>query len=223
MNPLNVDIKFDLGKYLCSVVETLCEKLTDMKTIKAYPIHDREIKDVPVPSVLVDFHEIIPNPENDPGTGQMAVDFMMSAYCVVAASQPKAALDVRKYAMNVAAVIHNSKFYDAPSAKENGDLLFKVSAAQILSIAPRREVNDENYTYLAWGVDWQHSTYLAAQDIGALCDSLQMDADDVDSIFLGYAPDTGRDHVDDYDKVFDKKSDEEIDDILKAKGWIKDD
>ena len=205
-NPMNVDIKFDLKAYLVSVCKELNAKLNPdqnnkiMKIIKAYPIHDREIKDIPVPSILIDFHEIIPTPMDDPGTGQMAIDFMMSAYVVIAASMPEAALKVRQYAMNLAAAIHNSRFYEH-ATKVDGKLPFNVSEAQILSIAPRREVTDENYTYLSWGVDWQHGTYLAAQDIGALCDSLQIDADDVTSVFLGYAPNTGRDHADDYTEI----------------------
>ena len=188
---LDVNIKFDLEEYLCAVVDTLREKLPEMKIVKAYPTDDIEIKDIPVPAVLIDFGEIIPTEkERDPGDGRKGIDFSMEAYVIISSVEEYANLRIRQHAINVASVIHDSrKFVQA------------VSPGEITEITPRIEVNDDNQSYLAWGITWIHMTYLAKQQLDELCDDPPADASDISTVFLGYDPDVGLDHKDDYVQV----------------------
>ena len=188
---MDVTIDFVLENFLTNVVDELRNKLADMKVVKPYPTNDIEIKDLPVPAVLVDLYEILPGePDDDLGTGQLPINLMMTAYVVIAATEDRANLNVRQYAMNVASVIHNARRF--------GSL---VSDAEILSISPRPEVNDDNQTYIAWGVEWQHTTMLAEQQTDALCDDPPVDAEQIDTVYLGHEPKTGEQHKDDYEQV----------------------
>lgn len=189
---MSIDINFNLEQYLCSVVEELRTRLPSMKVIKPYPTNDIEIKDLPVPAVLVDLYEILPceDEEQDLGNGQLPIDLMMSAYVVIASNEKQANLKVRQYAIDVASVIHNGRKFDSP-----------VSPAEILGITPQPEVNDDNHTYLAWGVSWQHTTYLGIQQTDELCDDPPVDAADIDKVFLGHDPEVGEEHKEDYEQV----------------------
>ena len=188
---MSIDINFNLEQYLKNVVTELRTRLPDMKIIKAYPTNDIEIKDLPVPAVLIDLYEILPGEkEEDLDNGQKAIDLMMAAYVVIASNEKQANLKVRQYAIDVGSVIHNGRKFDSP-----------VSPAEILGITPQPEVNDDNQTYLAWGVSWQHTTYLGSQQTDALCDDPEVDASQIDKVFLGHDPETGVEHKEDYEQV----------------------
>lgn len=188
---MSIDINFNLEEYLKNVVSELRTKLPHMKVVKAYPTNDIEIKDLPVPAVLVDLYEMLPGEEEeDLGNGQLPITLMMSAYVVITSNEPQANLKVRQYAIDVASVIHNGRKFDSP-----------VSPAEILSITPQPDVNDENQSYLAWGLGWQHTTYLGSQQTDELCDDPEVDASDIDKVFLGHDPEVGEEHKEDYEQV----------------------
>ena len=193
---IDININFDLNEYLNNLVKALGKEFKDrlgtMTVFKAYPVDNIEIKDIPVPAVLVDFKGILPSEdENKSSTGQLAITFIMEAYVIIDVSEPQANLKIRQHAMNVAGLIHNEEKFGSP-----------VTPAEILSISPRYEVTDENQNYLAWCIEWQHKTYLASQQIDVLCDDPEVDAADIDKVFLGHDPKTGIPHKRDYTKVY---------------------
>lgn len=194
---------FDLCTFLSHVVIALRYKFKDeMKVIKAYPTNDIEIKDSPVPAILVDLLEMMPVLPTSACystaslTGRLGLTLMMTAYIVIGASMEKANTKIREYAMDVAAWINACRRFNLNDANlfPNLDLqlptgltkwrdLVDLSPAQILSVSPQQHINDDNQSYFVWSVAWSHDVIVGAPQDKEICPDPPVDAAKVKKVY----------------------------------------
>ena len=191
-----VEINFQLTPFLLNILRAIRARagaggvLEGVQVIKMFPLNDLEIDDLPLPSILVDLYEVEPDPDCDLGTGQLGVQLMFQAYVVVGSTAQGASLTVRKLALALGAVINDGNRFDTPG----------VSPSIVTDIIGMPKITGQRQ-YLVWSVEWQHATTIGAEDM--LCDDPPVDADEIDLVMLGFDPDVGPGHEDDYETVID--------------------
>lgn len=103
---------------------------------------------LPVPACLLELTEMEPVPENDPGTGQLAVMARFSAYLLIGFRTERARLSICTLAADFAILAHQARWG------------LPVEPATVTSICPDH-FNPEFDQYLVWRVDWQQIIHLA--------------------------------------------------------------
>ena len=137
--------------------------------------------------IYFDNYEIEPDYANAPGTGQLTVNLMFQAWVLVKPSVSGASLKAREYALNLSTIVHDNRF-SSP-----------VSAAVVTDLINLPTLGDDRV--LVWSVEWQHCTWVA--DSEQICDDPPVDADEIEMVLLGFAPDVGLAHQSDYEVVVD--------------------
>jgi len=159
-----------------AILATIKKEVPGIITYGMYPKVRSPIK---TPAVFVDLASL--DPGNDPGTGQIALMARMEARVIMGADS-NAALKTRELAAKVASVIHHNNFG------------VNVSPAKFSGASPdgfRPELD----AYEVWLVEWSHEI-----DIG---ESVWNVTEGItpQTVYLGYAPEIGRDYEDKYDLV----------------------
>lgn len=133
---------------------------------------------LPVPACLLELTEMEPVPENDPGTGQLAVTARFSAYLLIGFRTERAHLSICTLAAAFALLAHRNRWG------------LPVEPATVTAICPDH-FNPEFDQYLVWRVDWQQIIHLAP--------SVWDDDEPVPRVALGsWSPEIGPAHEPSY-------------------------
>ncbi len=147
-----------------------------LKSCEAYP---QFVKKIATPAVLLEMGAM--DPSQDPGTGELALDARFSVYVIVSCGDPDFNLATRELAAQIAIVVAGNRWG------------LPVGPARIDSIEPDT-FKPNILGYEIWRVSWTHLILLG--------DSVWDDSGVTPSeIYLGYSPDIGFGHEDDYQRV----------------------
>lgn len=177
---MNAKTEVTLEQVHSAIVERIKAAFPALKTVEAYR-QDR--KSLLVPACLVNLMEMEVEPEDDPGTEQLAVTAHFEAVLVIHFRQgdknPK--LEIRKLAAAVAQFVHRQRWG------------LPVSPAVVEAIS-EDGFDPELDQFEAWRVEWRQVLHL-----GESC----WDGEGIipQRIFLGIAPNIGKAHEQDYFEV----------------------
>jgi len=130
------------------------------------------------PAVFVDLVSL--EPGDDPGTEQLSVIARFQAQAIITAGE-NSLIQVRELAAEIARVIHHQNFGQ------------KVTPAKLVSVGSDG-FSPELDAYDIWLVEWEHEFHLGES---------VWDGEGItpDKIFLGYSPEIGIPHEDDYSEI----------------------
>ncbi|EKN01119.1 MULTISPECIES: hypothetical protein [unclassified Acidocella] len=154
----------DLDAYHDAVLDALKQEFAIFKTVEDYP-QDRKPR--ATPALFVELEELEQANDQDPGTGQQALNLRMVARVIVPASDEKAGRQVRALAAAVASFVHLNKFGQA------------ILAAQVVG-AYQDAFSPELDQYLVWKVEWQQVGHFG-------CSVYDCSDPNAEAIFLAYS------------------------------------
>lgn len=157
------NLAFDLDAYHDAVLAALKQAFPVFKTVDDYP-QDRRPR--ATPALFIELDEAEQANDEDPGTGQQAMNLRMVARVVVPASGDKSGRQVRSLALAVAAFVHLSRFGQP------------INAAEVVGAYPDA-FEPELDQYLVWRVEWQQVAHFGS----VVCP----DGADLQGIFLAYS------------------------------------
>lgn len=135
----------NLAQLVNGVAQTLAEKVPGMATISAFPDIGRRIK---LPAILIDIDQL--EPDDDPGTGELALQATIQAFVVVDPTAGNAQALVKDLAARVAVAGMNENWHvPATPAK-----LIQIGDASF-----RPELNG----YEVWLVEWTNNIRLGSE------------------------------------------------------------
>lgn len=161
------------------IKQALSEAFTELKTVDDYPTEKGRIA---TPAAFLDLAALEPDAEGgEDGTERLVMTLRWELYLVLGLPVPEVKRAVRTLAANVALWVQGNRFG------------LPVRPAQFI----RAEPNDFSpglERYLPWVVEFEQTVLLG---------SSVWDADGVvpTELYLGYEPNTGPDHIDDYERV----------------------
>lgn len=163
------------------ITATIQAQFPTMETVEFY--REREQK-LTVPACLLDLTEVEPEPDEDPGTGQLAARCRFEAELVLPFRTVKGKLAVRVQAAAFAAWLH--KLSRWPGVVQAGNI--EVTAVHKSDFSPELD------QYEVWRVEWQQVLHFG-QSIWT------DDGTAPTTVMLGYSPEIGAAHEDKYWQV----------------------
>jgi hypothetical protein len=149
----------------------------DLQTVEFY--RDDRGDHIPVPACLLELTEFENTPTDDAGTGQIAMNARFEARFILGFKTPKVKLEARKLAAAFAAWLKLRRWPGVPTDE-----------AQVIGAYPD-DFAPELDKYEVWRVEWQQLVFLGES-------AWKNDGVPVTTVFIGFAPNTGPEHIQDY-------------------------
>lgn len=174
------DTEIDLGALHQAIVDAVAARFADVETVADY----RDDRDrLPLPAILIELEDMEGAPDEDPGTGQLAVMARFAARVIIGFRTKSAEREIRKLAGALGAFAHLNR-WDKP-----------VGPAEVLVIGPDAFAPELD-RYVVWRVEWQQVVHLGA--------SVWTNEGDIPvTVLIGFDPDIGPGHEDDYVDIDD--------------------
>lgn len=141
----DANTEIDLDALHAAIIAGISGKFPDLN-VEAYR-EDRER--LILPACLVELVDMEPDPDSDPGTGQLAVLARFEARIVIGFKKLKAKQEIRKMAAALAAAIYMQRWGQP------------IGPAEVTTITPDN-FSPELDQFEVWRVDWQHLIHLGA-------------------------------------------------------------
>ena len=146
-----------------------------------------ETTEVPTPALLFEVSEGDVSEVEDPETGETAFDLRFEARVILTFDTPNVNVVVRQLALDVAAALRRTRF-NIPAG-------VGVGVATVLGVYPDH-FTPELDKFKVWRLDWHQIVHL-----GAVAWPDDPTAFPPGTVLVGYAPNIGPAHVDDYTPV----------------------
>lgn len=174
---MNADTEIDLDALHEAVVAAITAGMPTVKSVQAYPETSEPLT---LPAVLVDLEDMEAAPEADPGTEQLAMLTRWRARLILGFRTVDVDRQVRKGAAHLAHLVHLNRWGQP------------VGPARVTLVGP--DPFDPNLDqYEVWVVEWEQIVHLGASVWECPEGSVVPE-----TVYLGVAPETGPDHIDDY-------------------------
>lgn len=183
----------NLTQLVNGVAQTLAGKISGMATVAAFPQIGKRIR---LPAILIDIDQL--DPDNDPGTGELALKASVQAYIVVDPAVGNPLALVKELAARVA-VAGTHENWGVP-----------VAPAKLIQLGDA-SFRPELLGYETWLVEWTNDIRLGAEidwqtyadpESNLIFDSLTGKAPagayPVSEVVFGIWPDVGNGHEQDY-------------------------
>ena len=179
---MNADTETTLDAVHAAIVAAIAGQFPALATVEAY----REDRRLPAPpACLVELSEMIPDPDIDPGTGQLAVVATFSARLIIHFKQPglNPGLEIRKLAAALGTFVHKNRF-GCP-----------IGAATVTGIYAD-DFDPDLDQFEVWRVEWDATIHLG--------ESVWKDSGGQPWLVFGaWEPRTGAAHEADYSLIVD--------------------
>jgi hypothetical protein len=175
---VNAETEIDLDTLHDAVVAAITAGMPTVASVEAYPEQRAALS---LPAVLVDLEDMEGAPEADPGTEQLAMRTRWRARLILGFRTADVHRQVRKGAAQLAHLIHLNRWGQP------------VEPARVTLVGPDPFDPDLDQ-YEVWVVEWEQIVHLGAS---------VWDCPGVvpETVYLGVAPETGPDHVSEYEQV----------------------
>lgn len=176
----NADTEVTLEQLHDAIVDAIKLQFPDLQTVEFYS--DQRTDAIPKPACLLELSEMDAAPDLDPGTEQIALDCRFEARFVIGFRTVKAKLEVRKLAGAFAAWLR----------KENHRWGLPVAPAQVIGCY-QDDFSPDLDQYECWRVEWRQVIHL-----GESVWNDEPGAEVPTTVYVGFEPDVGPAHIDDY-------------------------
>jgi len=174
---MNADTQIDLDAMHEAVIAKIAAQFPGV-TVDDYPDDRRRIR---APAVLVELVELAPVPDEDPGTGQLALEAHFEARYLVGFRGPDQRRHLRRTIATLAHFIQHNRWG------------LPVEPARVTGCAPD-EFSPELDQYHVWAVEWAQIVHIGPNEW--ITDDFTPT-----EVYVGIEPLTGPEHVDDYRRV----------------------
>lgn len=174
------DTEIDLGTVHQAIIDAVAAQFPDVVTVADY----RDDRDrLPLPAILIELEDMEGAPDEDPGTGQLAMMARFVARVIIGFRTPTAEREIRRLAGALGAFVRLNR-WNQP-----------IGPAEVLVIGPDAFAPELD-RYVIWRVEWQQVVHLGA--------SVWTNEGDIPvTVLVGVAPDIGTGHEADYQDIDD--------------------
>lgn len=197
----NANTEIDLAELHQAIETAIRDQFPALKTVEFYREEDDRKPPAPeqLPACLLEMSEMEPEPDDDPGTDQLAVNARFEARLIISFREPRAKLEIRRLAAAFAAWLRLKRW---PHPTKPGRTL-PTGPAQVIAILPD-DFGPELDRYEVWRVEWLQPIHLGKgtwNDEGVV-----PGAPLYGSPLYSWAPDIGFGHENDYQEAIPEPS-----------------
>lgn len=176
---MDINTEVDLTALHATITNAIAVRFPALATVEFY----REDRDeLPVPACILDLCEFEGAPEDDPGTGQLAVMARFEAEFIIGFRTPEAKMSLRLLVAAFSAFLHEKRWPGGLTGPARDIHAYKDDFKPALD------------QYEVWCVEWRQIVHLG--------ESVWSGAGVTPTtVYLGFAPEIGAAHEDDYIKV----------------------
>ena len=175
--------EIDLDAVHQSILDAISGQFPALVTVADYR-EDR--KRLPLPAVLVELADLEAVPEEDPGTGQLAIRARFEARVIIGFRAANAEREIRKLSGALGAFVHHNRWGQ------------KIGPAEVLAIGPDSFDPDLDQ-YVVWAVEWQQIVHLGQT-------AWTNDGEVPETVLYSWSPEIGPEHEADYASLDDLKA-----------------
>lgn len=175
---MNADDSISIDTLHENILAAIAGKFPDIRTVEDYPDDRRRVR---VPAALVELVELAGAPDDDPGTGQLALQASFELRYVIGFRGHNQGRAIRSQIATLAHFIHHNQ-WDLP-----------VEPAMVTACEPD-EFSPELDQYVVWRIDWTQLVVIGENE-------WMQPGTTPETVWVGIAPDIGPEHVDDYTRV----------------------
>lgn len=170
------DTEIDIGAVHQSIIDLVAAQFPDVRTVADYR-NDRAR--LPLPAILIELEDMEGVPDDDPGTGQLAVMARWVARVIIGFRTQSAEREIRRLAGALGAFAHLNRWGQP------------IGPAEVLVIGPDAFAPELD-KYVVWRVEWQQVMHLGR--------SVWMNegGNIPTTVLIGFAPEIGEGHEDQY-------------------------
>lgn len=172
--------EIDLDALHQAILDNISATFPDLVTVDDYREDRKPLTPSQLPACLVELVELEPSQEDDPGTEQVACWAGFEAHFIIGFRTPEAKRAIRKRAAQFIVHLRNQRW-----------------GMPVGGALPGRGYDDpftpELDQFEVWTVEWRQLVHL-----GKSVWNNDGTRPDVDGVMIGYAPDIGPPHEDDY-------------------------
>jgi hypothetical protein len=143
---MNAVTEISLDALHQAIIDAVAGQFPDLATVEDYR-EDR--KSLPLPAVLIELVDLEAAPDEDPGTGQLAMTARFEARVIIGFRTASAEREIRKLAAALGAFARLNRWG------------MPVGPAEVLTIGPD-DFSPELDQYVVWRVDWAQVVHLGA-------------------------------------------------------------
>lgn len=174
------DTQIDLDALHQAIIDAIAAQFPDLETVADYREDRREI---PLPAALIELSDMEAVPDEDPGTGQLAVTARFDARLIIGFRTAQAQREIRKMAAALGVLVHLNRWG------------LPVGPAEVLSLGPD-EFSPELDQFVVWRVEWAQVVHLG-QSVWTNEGTIPL------TVLYSSVPDIGPPHEDDYRDVLE--------------------
>lgn len=180
---MNADTQIDLDALHQAITDSIRQAFPSLQTVDEYPDDRRKVA---VPAVLVELTELSAAPDDDPGTGQLALEAQFEARYIIGFRGLAQARLIRSNAATLAHHIHRQRWG------------LPIEPARVTACMPD-EFSPELDQYHVWRVEWSQIVHIGANE--------WIDNGITPSeVYVGVQPYIGPDHVEEYQRIVSEES-----------------
>jgi hypothetical protein len=177
----NTTTQVTLDQLHQAILDGIRAQFPDLVTVEDYPEDRKALLPAQLPACLVEMTELEASPEDDPGTEQLAAYAGFEARFIIGFRTPKAKRAIRERVAQFLLGLRHQRW-----------------GLPIAPAIPARAYEDpfspDMDQYEVWAVEWRHLIHLGA--------TVWTDEGEIPTqVLVGYAPEIGIDHVDDYEPL----------------------
>jgi hypothetical protein len=179
----NAETEVDLDQLHQSILSKISTQFPDLQTVEDYSQSRLRFT---TPACFVELTQLDAG-DSDPGTGQIQVAARFEAHLIISFRALDAKRAIRKLAGAFSVFLHNQRWG------------LPVGPAQFVSASPdeitgRGTNPDQLDQYEVWSIEWEQQIHLG-QSVWAGDSTL------ISEIYVGFDPEIGPDHQDDYREI----------------------
>ena len=181
---MDANTNVDLDALHDAIVADIKAQFPDIVTVEFYRTEERKgtLAGLPLPAIILDLSEFEPDMEIDPGSEQLAVHARFEAEIIFGYRTPDVKRAIRKFAAAFSAWLRLRRW--------NG---VRTGPAYVTSVH-RSDFNPDLDQFEVWCVEWSQPVHLG-NTIWTNDGTVPTD------VFVGYSPDIGLGHKQDYEQV----------------------
>jgi hypothetical protein len=181
--PTDPNAFLDLDALHAAIVSDIKAQFPTLATVEFYRTEAR--RSVPCPAVLLDLCEFEAEPDDDPGTEQLAVSARFEAEIVFGFKTANVKQEIRKFAAAFAAWLRLRRWTGIVT-----------DAAKVIGAYPD-DFKPELDEYVVWRVEWSQVLYLGTNTWTDTSDLISLNT----QVMVGTDPNIGPNHVADYVQI----------------------
>lgn len=179
MSAMGPDTEIDLSELHQAIIDRIAAQFPDVQTVTDYREEDRTR--MPLPAILVELTDFEAVPDQDPGTGQLAMLARWEARIIIGWRTAAAQREVRKLAAALGAFAHLNR-WGKP-----------VEAAEVLTMTPDA-FDPALDQFVVWRVEWAQIVHLG-ESVWKNDGTIPVD------VLYSYAPEVGEDNEPAYEEL----------------------